>query len=133
MIKEILSLIQAEEPELIYSVIVLSFFIYMLVYLLVVRYVMGSINKKIAQSPNSGEVQNATGIYAICILFWPAALVLGKNYLSNPETARTGRVCIIIFLWSVAFVILASIATVTMGYMYLPEIIELLKEYGFWQ
>ena len=88
---------------------------------------MSSINKKITDAPESDQVNNKYGIYFICILFWPAALILGNSYL-----AKTGRMCIILFLWFTAFILALAFSCVVFTYIYLPEIIEFFKAHGFW-
>jgi len=130
MISELLSFILNTDRDVFIIAFIISSLVYCLAYLIIVRRVMNSINSKIKDFSSVDEVQNKLAIYIICALFWPAALVLGKNYLAKPETAKTGRVCIIIFLWITAFILVASLISVFYLYVYLPEIIEFLKGYN---
>jgi len=132
MIKEFLSLVLKTDSSIFFLAAAIAALIYIVAYLLIVRYVMTSINKKIIDAPEIDEVKNKYAIYFICILFWPAAIILGNNYLAKPETAKTGRLCIIIFLWFTAFILTLAFSSVVFTYIYLPEIIEFFKAHGFW-
>jgi len=72
------------------------------------------------------RVRNKGLIYFICAIFWPAALVMGYEYLQQPETARTGRTCIRIFLWFVTLLLLLVISAVFIIIMYFPVYREIL-------
>jgi hypothetical protein len=99
-------------------------------WVLIVRSVTKSLNEKVAASTVQDEVENKLGIYLISAIFWPAALVMGNTFLKKPETVQTGRICIIIFLWFMTFVVLVANALVLIGVAYLPEIIHFLKGHG---
>ena len=98
-------------------------------WIIIFRYILQKINAKVTSSIPD-EVENKTAIYMLCALFWPAALVIGNHFLKKPETARTGRTCIIIFLWFHTFVVILTISILLACIIYLPEIIVFLSNYG---
>lgn len=127
--REIILSILDPDPEIIWPAAIIASLIVFIGWIIIFRYVLHKLDEKVAQSLPD-EVENRFGIYLVSFLFWPAALVMGNTFLKKPETAQTGRKCIIIFLWFNTFVVLASIAAVLVGVAHLHEIIEFLKSHG---
>jgi hypothetical protein len=125
-----IELLYTAEPIILWSASIIAFIIFMIVWIIIFRTILQKINAKVTTSIPD-EVENKIGIYAVSLLFWPAALVLGNHFLKKPETAQTGRTCIIIFLWFNTFIVILSMATVLVGVIYLHEIIDFLKSHGF--
>lgn len=98
-------------------------------WIILFRYILRIINAKISSSIHD-EVENKIAIYLLSLIFWPAALVIGNHFLKKPETARTGRTCIVIFLWFSTFIVIQSIAILLLIIIYLPEIIVFLNKHG---
>ena len=67
-------------------------------------------------------------IYAVSVLFWPAALVFGIYFLSKGKDAKVGRICIFILLGTVTICFMISCAIVMYGVTHLPEILEYLSD-----
>lgn len=120
------------DPTVFLMAMITAAIIYLIAYLSIVRKVMKKANEKLVNLPEKDEVNNKVVVYIISALFWPAALIIGNNYLERPETARTGRVCIIIFLCFTGIIVLFAIIATYLTYIYLPEIIEFLKNYNLW-
>jgi len=127
---EIIRTLLDPDPTIIWLAAIIATLIVIIGWIIIFRIVLQKINAKVAASPVQDEVENKFGIYFISAIFWPAALVMGHTFLKKPGTVQTGRMCIIIFLWFMTFIVLASNTIVLMGVAYLPEIIEFLKNYG---
>ena len=127
MLKEYSKSILNTDPTLLIIAWGIASLFFIILYLLFVRHIMQKINKKVGDGSDVDEVPNKMGVYIVCALFWPAALVMGNNYLEKSETAQTGRMCSIIFLWFSGFIVILSLVTVYYLLIYLPEIIEFIN------
>lgn len=90
-----------------WSVYVISTLLLLGIWYYIYRKVLQKVNLQVNEDV-SDNVENKTAIIFLCTLVWPAALILGYSYLSKPETAKTGRTCITIFLWTTAFFVLLA-------------------------
>ena len=70
------------------------------------------------------QVANKLPIYFLSVIFWPAAVVFGYQFLQKPETAKTGRTCILIFFWFVTIVLVLVIVAMFFLNQQYPEIRE---------
>lgn len=69
------------------------------------------------------EPAGATALlfYGLSLLFWPAGLALGLWFLSKPESARAGAICLWMVLAYVAFSVVAAIGVVTALAAFAPQ------------
>ena len=84
-------------------------------------------NALLAQLP-PGKPEEPEGavryaIYGVSLLFWPAALTFAIYFLTKPETARAGRMCVAMLLLYVTFSVLVAIAIVTGVAVAFPDLI----------
>ena len=118
------------KPVILWTATIIASFIVIIGWLFIFFHVTKTLNEKVSSSLVEDEVENKLGIYFICVSFWPAALVMGNNFLKKPETAETGRTCITIFLWFSTFIVMLSVTTVFTCVAYLPEILNFFEHYN---
>jgi hypothetical protein len=81
--------------------------------------------RKLAELP-PGRAEEPEGavryaLYAVSLLFWPAALAIGAWFLSKPETARAGKICLYLALGYFTFSVVVACAIVTAIALAFPE------------
>ena len=64
-------------------------------------------------------------IYMLALFFWPAGLGFGLYFLTKPETARAGGVCMYMLLIYVTFSVVLAIGIVTAGVVLMPQLFVL--------
>jgi len=116
------------ELGFLWPAVIIASLIVFISWIIIFRYILQKITVNVTPKIPD-EVENKTAIYLLCAAFWPAALVMGNHFLKKPETARTGRNCIIIFLWFHTFIVILSISILFVCAIYLPEIIIFLSNY----
>lgn len=80
----------------------------------VVKFVDGRVERALQQPPTGpGPADLKLLAYAASALFWPAALGFGLTWLNKAESAREGRVCLLLGLAQFGLAVLAAIAIVT--------------------
>jgi hypothetical protein len=60
-------------------------------------------------------------LYAVALLFWPAALALSLYFFTKPETVRAGAVCAYLLLAYLTFSVVAAIGIVTAAAALAPQ------------
>ncbi len=106
--------------------IVIVFGLWLIVSFLVVQYANGKVNRHldgddVAQRHDTSETMNF--VYWLSVLFWPVALILGVKYMKKPETARAGRICLLILLGTFnGCVALAPVLVVILLYFFPPGV-----------
>jgi hypothetical protein len=57
--------------------------------------------------------------YALSLFFWPAAFVCGATFLGKAQTARQGRVCVLIGLGTISLItVLTCLAMVVLAWFF---------------
>lgn len=80
----------------------------------VVKLVDGRVERALQRPPTGpGPGDLKLLAYAASVLFWPAALGFGLTWLNKAESAREGRVCLLLGLAHLGLAVLAAIAIVT--------------------
>jgi hypothetical protein len=62
-------------------------------------------------------------LYAVSVLFWPAALALGMARLGKPDSVRSARVMLCIALGQFSLALLVAIGIVTTVAVYPPRVL----------
>lgn len=62
-------------------------------------------------------------LYAVSLVFWPAGVALALYFLTKPETARAGRVCVAMVLVYVTLSVLLAIGIVTAVAVAMPDLL----------
>lgn len=87
-----------------------------------------ALNAKVAETrvPEAADSSRPL-LYLAAVLLWPVALGLGMARLGKPETARSGRVMLLIAIGHFSFAMVIAVALVTVGAVYAPpELLDLL-------
>jgi hypothetical protein len=74
------------------------------------------------QLPNAPDY--ALLLYALSLFFWPAAFLLGFIYIREHQTARMGRVCLILGLVVISLVVLLTCAGIFAFALYSPQFFQ---------
>lgn len=74
-----------------------------------------------ADTPEEPTGAVALAFYGLSLLFWPAGVALGLWFMSKPQSARAGAVCLWMVLAYLAFSVVVAIAIVTAAALLAPQ------------